>query len=244
MNSYFPIKLSIVLPCYNEGTTLAKLLEWYRATFRGVDGIELILVDNGSTDNTAQFLQAEMKKSNPFVLKVVTIAVNQGYGHGMMMGISQAGGEFIAWSHADLQCSPEDVRRLYNAVMEKPAPKKCFGKGYRMNDRGKAVIFTRLQTFLSKIILGCNLEEINAQPKLFHRDFIKEFRRPPKGYQLDVYAYFKAVRKKLETVTVDVCFHKREVGQSRWAYSFYSRARFIINNFIYLLKLRILADKI
>lgn len=244
MNSCSPIKLSIVLPCYNEGTTLAKLLEWYRTTFRGVDGIELVLVDNGSTDDTARSLEAETTKSNPFILKVVTIVVNQGYGHGIMTGISQATGEFIAWSHADLQCSPEDVLCLYNEVMKKPIPKKCFGKGYRVNDRGKAVIFTRLQTFLSQRILGHNLEEINAQPKLFHRDFIREFRHPPEGYQLDVYAYFKAAQAKQEIVTVDVVFHERSAGQSRWAYSLYARLCFIINNFIYLLKLRLLANRL
>ena len=237
-------KLSIILPCYNEGSTLTRCLEKYRRTFADTKGVELVLVNNGSTDNTAEQLRAEQAHSNPFVLKTVTVPKNIGYGHGILMGLENAVGEFLAWSHSDLQCSPEDVLHLYRAVLAKPSPENCFGKGFRINDRGKAAIFTQMQTFLSGMILGHSLKEINAQPKLFHRSFLKQFKHPPMGFELDVYAYYKAMHSQMDIVTVDVIFHKREAGKSKWAYSLFSRIRFMIDNFVYLLRLRLSGNKI
>lgn len=236
-------KLSIVLPCYNEGPTLHELMEDYRGTFQSTEGVELILVNNGSTDETAERLEAEKKKNNPFALKIVTVPKNIGYGHGIVSGLAQASGEFLAWSHADLQCQPGDVLRLYHRILEQPGPAQCYGKGVRVNER-HGVIFTRIQTLLSALILGVRLSEINAQPKLFHRNFFREFHRPPDGFELDLYSFYKARRKNLNIVTVEVNFLKRKAGQSRWAYSFYSRLRFMANNFIYLWKLRLLANRI
>ena len=237
-------KISIILPCYNEGATLSQLVESYRKVSHGLDEVELILVDNGSTDNTAEQLKAEKNKNNPLSLKIVTVPQNIGYGHGIMKGISHASGDYIAWSHADLQCPSEDVVRLYDEVMKRPNPKNCFGKGYRINKVGRAAFFTRIQTLLSLLILGYHLKEIYAQPKLFHRDFVNNFHAPPTGYELDFYAFYKATMNKMDIVTIDVYFHERKAGKSKWAYSLNSRLRFIINNFSYLLHLRLKGKKI
>jgi glycosyltransferase involved in cell wall biosynthesis len=51
------IKLSIVLPCYNEGLTIKRLVDEFRVAFAGEQGIELILVNNGSTDDTKKILK-------------------------------------------------------------------------------------------------------------------------------------------------------------------------------------------
>ena len=238
------IDLSIILPCYNEGATVSRLVDGYRAAVAGRKRVELVLVDNGSTDNTAEQLQVEREKENPFFVKLVTVPRNRGYGHGIMTGLKSASGEHLAWSHADLQCPPEDVIRLYDAVMSRPDPKRCFGKGYRVNERGGAGLFTGLHTFFSRLILGCLLEEINAQPKLFHRSFLKTFIFPPTGYELDVFAYYKAVLQGFDIVLVEVHFLERKSGQSKWAYSIYSRICFMLRNFVYLMKLRLKRNRI
>ncbi len=237
-------RLSIICPCYDEGASLDDLLDGYRHALADADDVELILVDNGSNDDTGERLERAKAGNYPFRLQVVTVPVNKGYGHGIMSGLAVASGQYLAWSHADLQCPPADVVRLYDVVMARPQPARCFGKGNRVSDRGRAALLTRLQTVLADFILGHHLEEINAQPKLFHRGFLDEFKAPPIGYELDIYAYFKAVRIGLEIVTVDVQFLDRQVGQSKWAYSLYSRLAFMAKNLLYLVKLRLSADRI
>jgi glycosyltransferase involved in cell wall biosynthesis len=230
--------LSIVLPCYNEAENLPPLLDAYRAVFGGRGAIELVLVDNGSTDDTAAVLRREQERGHPFALQVVPVPVNQGYGHGILAGLAAARGEYLAWSHADRQCSPQDVAALYDAVLKRPRPERCFGKGFRSNRRGSAAFFSRMQSLLARIILGRVLTEINAQPKLFHRSFLAELSRPPAGYELDLYAYYRAVQRGMDVVSVHVEFPPRERGRSKWAASAGSRLRFMARNLWYLVALR------
>ena len=236
--------LSIILPCYNEGATLHRLVDGYRQALAGRSEVELILVDNGSADDTAQRIAEEIGKGDSFPIRTATVHVNRGYGYGILTGFSIATGDYVAWSHADMQCPPTDVIRLFDAVLARPAPERCFGKGNRVNDRGRGAILTRLQTALARLILGRRLEEINAQPKLFHRSFLKSFRLPPLGFELDVYAYYKAARAGLDIVTVDVHFLERQAGQSNWAFSLPSRVRFMARNLWYLAMLRLGGDRI
>jgi glycosyltransferase involved in cell wall biosynthesis len=232
-------KLSIVLPAFNEAGSIRTLIVEYRKALGGRDDVELIVVDNGSTDDTGAALEAERAAAPEFPLRIVRIEVNEGYGHGIMTGLQAAKGEFLCWSHADLQCPAADPVRLFDAVLARANPRSCFGKGRRTNDRGRMSIFPLLQTWLSDIILGHHLEEINAQPKLFHRSFLDEFRKPPMGFELDIYAYDKAVLLGREIVEIDVVFNERIAGQSKWAYSAASFVRFLLTNFLYLVELRL-----
>ncbi|AEG02032.1 glycosyltransferase family 2 protein [Methylomonas methanica] len=238
------IRLSIILPCYNEGETLGALVDGYRRALAGRGDVELILVDNGSTDDTARQIAREIATGASFVFESVSVPHNRGYGHGILCGLAKARGSFLAWSHADLQCPPADVIRLFDAVLAHPEPHNCFGKGHRVNDRGRAGLLTRLQTLLSQLLLGQRLVEINAQPKLFHRSLLNRFHRPPIGYELDIYAYYKAVRAGLSVVSIPVQFLERQAGRSKWAFSLPSRLRFMARNLWYLLTLRLNGERI
>lgn len=101
------MKLSIVVPCYNEAENIPKLLAAYAEVITRND-LEIILVNNGSTDETAQVLMQLLPRYESF-LKVVTVPVNQGYGFGILEGLRAATGEFIGWTHGDLQTPPRDV---------------------------------------------------------------------------------------------------------------------------------------
>jgi glycosyltransferase involved in cell wall biosynthesis len=233
------MNLSIVLPCYNEAATLEKLFHEYAEAVADLRDVELIPVNNGSTDETQQVLDQLEVKIWPFKLTRVRVEVNQGYGNGIKAGLEAASGAYLAWSHADRQCPARDVVNLYHAVLHSPNPEGTFGKGYRINDRDGAEIFTRLQTFFAWLILGEKMVETNAQPKLFHRSFLRYLAEAPQGYEFDFYAFYRALKKKYDIVTVDVHFLEREHGVSTWAHSLPSRLRFIARSFIYLLRLRL-----
>jgi glycosyltransferase involved in cell wall biosynthesis len=230
--------LSIVLPCYNEKENISTLVQSYVAAMGQRKNIEVVLVDNGSTDNSSEEIHKVLNLLNDSRFRTTKVEINQGYGFGILSGLKVSRGKFLAWSHADQQCSPSDVFNVYDAVLNSKNPQKTFGKGHRNNDRGRAVILTLIQEFLSKLILGKTMTEINAQPKVFHRALFENFQKPPNGYELDIYAYYKALLLNYEIVPINVIFHERKHGQSKWAFSLKSKLKQIIRNFVYLLFLK------
>ena len=108
------MKLSVVVPCYNEEQNIPLILARF-AQVVDRDDVEVILVDNGSTDHSAQVL-TELLPEYPFA-RTVKVEVNQGYGYGILQGLKECRGEYIGWTHADMQTDPADILRAL-AVIE------------------------------------------------------------------------------------------------------------------------------
>ena len=101
------MKFSLIIPCYNEAAGLADLVAACAdAGFE--DNVEVILVDNGSTDETPDLLKQLLKPHEN--LRSVRVDENQGYGFGILSGLRAAKGDILGWTHADLQTDPADFR--------------------------------------------------------------------------------------------------------------------------------------
>jgi glycosyltransferase involved in cell wall biosynthesis len=94
------MKYSLIIPCYNEAKNIPLLLNRCREMIISKK-VEVILVDNGSTDNTAQVLK-ELLPKFPGCISI-HVNVNQGYGFGILCGLRAATGAIIGWTHADSQ---------------------------------------------------------------------------------------------------------------------------------------------
>jgi hypothetical protein len=80
---------------------------------------------------------------------------------------------------------------------------------------------------------------VNAQPKVFHRSHLARLTQPPDGFPFDLYVLYQAKRARLSVLTVPVVFGERAHGQSKWAFSFLSRWRTILNMVKYIVHLRL-----
>ena len=109
--------LSIIIPCYNEEKNIIPLFEKIGELLEEDSSIEVIIVNNGSTDNTKNSI-LNSKLNIDKKIKVYEIKENIGYGHGIMSGVKIASGEYIGWCHADLQTEPMDVYNAYLANSE------------------------------------------------------------------------------------------------------------------------------
>ena len=231
------IKISVILPCYNEGDGLVELIAAYRAVWPRFPS-ELILVDNGSTDNSASILALELAKPENEFTRTVRVEKNQGYGHGILTGLRAARGEFLAWSHADLQCAPEDVFVAFEKIMRMPDPQKSLIKGKRGRRSFGEEIVTGGMSLFTISTLWSWLTDINAQPKMFHRSMMNLLPYPPDGFPWDLYVLYQAKRAKWEIASIPVTFGLRKYGQSIWAVGFISRWRTILRMMRYILVLR------
>lgn len=232
------MKLSLVIPCYNEQANLPQLLHRCGEVARS-DDIEVILVDNGSTDHTPLLL-AEFLPSYPGC-RSVRVEKNQGYGFGILNGLRSAHGEVLGWTHADMQTDPLDVRQGFEQF--KKHGNDIFVKGIRYGRPFADVFFTVGMSVLETALLGKPMWDINAQPTLFSRKFFETWREPPHDFSLDLYAYYQARRASLPVHRFPVRFGVRAHGVSHWNVNWAAKRKFISRTLAFSLQLKRTLDK-
>ena len=226
---------SIVIPCFNEEGTIKLILEKTKNAFKE-NNIELIIVNNGSTDNTKNILE-ELIINYPQA-SYINLEKNIGYGGGILKGLSHCKGEIIGWTHADLQTDPLDCIRAFKKFSNKNITQNLFVKGNRKNrsffDRFFTFGMSIFETFLLKKIIY----DVNAQPTIFPKAFYKKWVNPPRDFSLDLYAYFLALENNYKIEKIKVNFSKRISGVSKWNTNLNSKIRFILRTIKFSLKLK------
>lgn len=227
------MQLSLIIPCYNEALNLPLLLE--RCALVAQSGkVEVIVVDNGSTDHSAQVLQ-ELLPRYPGC-RSVRVEVNQGYGFGILSGFEAASGDILAWTHADMQTDPQDALKGL-AFFERHGT-GIFVKGKRYGRPLGDVAFTFGMSVFETLLLKKPLWDINAQPTMFSRAFFESWGNPPHDFSLDLFAYFMARRAKLPVYRFPVAFGERAHGVSHWNVNWAAKRKFITRTITFSLQLR------
>ena len=109
------VNFSLVLPCYNEEKNIDLLCKEFLSLPLKDYSAELILVNNGSKDNTKIEIQkaVESNSSSNVKIKLVDLKNNKSYGGGISEGLKAASGDYIGWAHADLQTPLKDFLKLF-----------------------------------------------------------------------------------------------------------------------------------
>ena len=227
------MKFSLVIPCYNEAKNISLLLN--RCIDLGsVRDFELILVNNGSTDNTKDVLE-QLLPGYP-CCRVVNVAENKGYGYGILAGLKAAKGEILGWTHADMQTDPQDAM-IGIQLFHKYGP-EILVKGRRYGRPLADTAFTVGMSGFETLLLGKPMWDINAQPTMFSRRFYETWDSPPDDFSLDLYTYYKAKRLNLNVRRFPVKFGERAYGVSHWNVDWRSKWKFIQRTIEFSLKLR------
>lgn len=218
------INFSIVIPCYNEASNIPLILERFNQVIKR-DDIEVILVNNGSTDNTSGVL-AKIINKYPFA-RTILVPVNKGYGFGILSGLNDARGHFLGWTHADMQTDPEDVMKAISIIDHQFNNEEIYVKGLRKNRPIFDQIFTTGMSLFESVFLGKILYDINAQPNLFSRNFFNSWKNPPSDFSLDLYALYQAKKNRVRITRFNVLFPERIHGVSSWNTGLKSKCKFI-----------------
>ena len=228
------VKYSLVIPCYNESKNIVAILEKVKFSFNP-KVIELIIVDNGSADDTQKLLKKNLKRY-AFATSI-KIPINIGYGHGIYEGLKSAKGEIIGWTHADQQTDPLDTLKGFEFFNIGENVENLFVKGTRKGRNYFDSFFTFGMSILSSIILRKLLWDINAQPNIFHKNFLINLENPPLDFSFDLYVLYKASKLKKTIRRFPVNFYDRIYGESKWNKNFQSKFKFILRNIKYIFKL-------
>jgi len=228
-------ELSLIIPCYNEELNIPPLMK--RLNLIQEEWIEFILVNNGSNDNTRNIIVKEAEKLD-LKIKLVDIKKNNGYGYGIMEGIKTGSGSILSWTHADLQTDPKDVINAYYHFKEIALDKNYILKGKRYGRKIFDTIFTLGMSFLSSVIMGEKLSDINAQPKLFYKEFLSELVNCPDDFSLDLYFLYMGKTKGYNIIEFPVEFSDRVYEESKGGGSLRGKWSLIRRTWIYMIALR------
>ena len=217
--------LSLVIPCYNEAANLPALLSRCDS-LRDFENIEVILVDNGSTDQTPEVLRHLLPRYPH--CRSIRVPHNQGYGYGILAGLKSATGDLLAWTHADLQTDPKDILVAITLFKEYGGSANAlYVKGRRIQRPLADVVFTIGMSIFETLLLRTRLWDINAQPNVFSRAFFETWSHPPHDFSLDLYVYFTARHQGLLVYRFPVKFGPRAHGISHWNVNWSAKIKFI-----------------
>ena len=225
------------MPCYNEGQNLHLILQRFEEVRKG-HSVELVMVNNGSTDDSAQILAGIFSADPTPDLKLVTVPKNIGYGHGILKGLENASGEFLSWTHADLQTDLFDVIKGLHELETSDEPTKTLLRGRRLGRPFFDSFFTWGMGVISTIALRTRLYDVNAQPKMFHRNLLKEMDQAPLDFSLDLYILFLAHKLGWKQLELPVHFGVRKHGEAKGGGTLRGKYRLVKRTFSYIVKLR------
>ena len=230
------MKCSVVIPCYNEAENVPLILNRFQEVLADRDDIEVVLVNNGSTDNSHDVLETLVPKYT--FARVVNVEVNQGYGYGILKGLESAKGDFLGWTHADMQTDPNDVLKAWTLIKKEGENANVYLKGLRKGRSIFDLFFTIGMSFFETLYLRVPLWDINAQPNMFSRLFYEKWANPPHDFSLDLYAMYMAKKEKVKIVRFPVFFPKRIHGESKWNTGLGAKCKFIKRTLAFSSKLK------
>ncbi|TNE54516.1 MAG: glycosyltransferase family 2 protein [Bacteroidetes bacterium] len=188
------MKLSIIIPAYNEEQTIEVLLQKVVSVElpEGLDR-EILVVDDASTDRTIALIETFMEKY-PNQLGLIKQERNQGKGAAIHKGIDRASGDYILIQDADLEYDPREYPDLLQPILEGHAD-VVYGSRFQGNNPHRILFFwhsigNRFLTFVSNMFTNLNLSDMETCYKLFRADMLKGLKLREKrfGFEPEVTA--------------------------------------------------------
>ena len=206
------MKVSIVIPCYNERATIEEVVKAIRAG--PVQDIEIIVVDDGSTDGTKELLE---QKPPGWVDSVILQERNQGKGAALRRGFQTATGELVLVQDADLEYDPEDYPRLLRPILNGRS-KVVYGS--RFIGEHKAMYFwhslgNRFVTLLTNVLYDTTLTDMETCYKVATADVMKRVRLTSPRWGFDPEMTAKILKTGNRIYEVPISYTGREFEEGK-----------------------------
>lgn len=204
--------VSLTIPLYNEEACFGEGLNPLIAALesRRID-YELALVDNGSHDKTGKLID-RLAAKNPRIKKVV-VAVNQGYGWGIIQGLKAARGDYIGHMWGDGQISPEDILKAVDKALTGEYDLVKAQRVKRKSALARRVV-SKIYDLTFPVFFGLKSRDLNGAPKLFRRNLLETLDLKSKDWFIDAEIVIKCEYMNLKIAEIPVTYEVRKGGKS------------------------------
>lgn len=204
------MKLSIVIPVYNEESTIAEVIR--RVVDVHLDGIEkeIIVVNDGSTDNSREVIN-QANQDHQDVMLIHHSLINLGKGAAVRYGFEMASGDIIIIQDADLELDPNEYHLLLQPILDQRAVVVYGSRFLKPNPRipahtkrGNAVT-----NFAARLLFGSKLTDMHTAYKVFRADVIKSVHLKAVKFDIDPEITARLLMAGYEIVEVPIDYHPR-----------------------------------
>ncbi|MBI1793012.1 MAG: glycosyltransferase family 2 protein [Chloroflexi bacterium] len=206
------MKLSVVIPVYNEVDNIQEILKRVKATRLAW---EIIVIDDGSQDGTRDVLKKLDGKSG---LRVILHEQNQGKGAAVRTGLQAARGEIILIQDADLEYSPHDYPALLEPIKNGTAD-VVYGSRFLGGPRRVAMfwhmIANKMLTFMTNILYDTILSDMETGYKVFRREVIKGMSLRANRFDFEPEFTAKLLKRHFRIYEVPISFNPRDYSEGK-----------------------------
>ena len=208
------MKISVIVPCYNEQTTIIDILEKVNAQKKNFN-LEIIVSDDGSTDNTLSLLQ---NNKNLFD-KLIVSEKNFGKGYALKKGIECSNGDLIIFQDADLEYDPQDYKKLIQPFILNEAD-VVYGSRFHGSAAHRILYFTHrianfIITLLVNIFTNINFSDVETGYKVFRKSILSSIDLKEKSFGVEIELTMKIAKLKPKIFEVGISYNGRTYAQGK-----------------------------